>query len=296
MAEYDQVLDEYIQLKHMIPIQTPSSSDNPSHYYMPHHSVVKPERSTKKVGVVFNASAPSSNGQSLNEILHIAPVLQNDLTTLILRWRLLQFVFNADIQKMFRQFLVHSDHTPFQRIVFRNHPGGNIQDFELQTVTFGVNCAPYMAIRTLLQLADDVQCSHPKASSIIRSDMYVDDVLSGAHSLSEAIQSKNVLKSALASAGFSIRKWTANSMDILADLPNDHLLCEDFLNFDGSSTAKTLGIRWNALSGRFSNPTILVLIESVFQDGSITFLPLKLNFMVSARPLKRHTRLFYMCE
>ncbi|XP_073841414.1 uncharacterized protein [Musca autumnalis] len=161
-VEYDQVLDEYIQLKHMIPIQTPSSSANPSHYYMPHHSVVKPERSTTKVRVVFNASAPSSNGQSLNDILHIGPVLQNDLTTLILRWRLFQFVFNADIQKMYRQILVHSDHTPFQKIVFRNHPGENIQDFELQTVQFGVNCAPYLAIRTLLQLADDVQCSHPK--------------------------------------------------------------------------------------------------------------------------------------
>ncbi|XP_073811694.1 uncharacterized protein [Musca autumnalis] len=249
--EYDQVLDEYIQLKHMVPIQTPSSNSNPGHYYMPHHSVVKPDRTTTKVRVVFNASAASSNGQSLNDILHTGPVLQNDLTTLILKWRLFRFVFNAAIQKMYRQILVHSDHTPFQRIVFRNHPGEIIQDFELQTVTFGVNCAPYLAIRTLLQLADDVQSSHPKASSIIRNDMYVDDVLSGAHSLSEAINSKNELKSALSSAGFSLRKWTANSMDILADLPNDHLLCEDFLNFDDSSTAKTLGIRWNARSDSF---------------------------------------------
>ncbi|XP_073814303.1 uncharacterized protein [Musca autumnalis] len=249
--EYDQVLDEYIQLKHMVPIQTPSSNSNPGHYYMPHHSVVKPDRTTTKVRVVFNASAASANGQSLNDILHTGPVLQNDLTTLILKWRLFRFVFNADIQKMYRQILVHSDHTPFQRIVFRNHSGEIIQDFELQTVTFGVNCAPYLAIRTLLQLADDVQSSHPKASSIIRNDMYVDDVLSGEHSLSEAINSKNELKSALSSAGFSLRKWTANSMDILADLPNDHLLCEDFLNFDDSSTAKTLGIRWNARSDSF---------------------------------------------
>ena len=30
-----------------------------------------------------------------------------------------------------------------------------VEDFELKTVTVGVNCAPFLAIRTLLQLADD---------------------------------------------------------------------------------------------------------------------------------------------
>ncbi|XP_059221682.1 uncharacterized protein LOC131996219 [Stomoxys calcitrans] len=249
--EYDSVIQEYANLSHMCQVETSSSMGSASHYYLPHHAVIKPESTTTKVRVVFNASSPSSNGVSLNDTLHTGPVLQSDLTVLILKWRFFRYVFNADIQKMYRQIRVHPNHTPFQRVLFRRDPSDDVQDFELKTVTFGVNCAPYLAIRTLFQLADDVQSSHPIASEILRSSMYVDDALVGAHSLQKAMQSKEQLISALASAGFLLRKWTANSKDILAGLPSDHLLCEDFLDFDDSSTAKMLGIRWNARSDSF---------------------------------------------
>ncbi|XP_065357232.1 uncharacterized protein LOC135951499 [Calliphora vicina] len=226
--QYDNVVQEYEELGHMFKVDSSNLSDNPNVYYLPHHAVIKPDSVTTKVRVVFNASAPSSNGQSLNSLLHVGPVLQNDLTILILRWRFFQFVFNADIQKMYRQILVNQEHTPYQRILFRSNPNQPICDYELKTVTFGVNCAPYLAIRTLLQLADDVQSTYPIASSILRNSMYVDDVLAGTHTKEES-----------------------NSKDIIADIPLDHLLHEDFLKFEDNSSTKTLGIRWNACSDEF---------------------------------------------
>ncbi|XP_037824461.1 uncharacterized protein LOC119612686 [Lucilia sericata] len=242
---YDNVVEEYIDLDHMFKVSPPHNSKI-CPYYLPHHAVIKPESTTTKVRVVFNASSPSSN-----DILHTGPILQNDLTLLILKWRFFKYVFNADIQKMYRQILVDPKHTVFQRILFRNNPNVIIQDYELKTVTFGVNCAPYLAIRTLLQLDDDIEASYPKASLILRSSMYVDDELAGAHSIQEAKESKKQLILALQSAGFSLRKWTANSKEIIDDIPVNHLLCEDFLTFDDSSTAKTLGVRWNARSDSF---------------------------------------------
>ncbi|XP_073814248.1 uncharacterized protein [Musca autumnalis] len=168
-AKYDQVLNEYIQLKHMVPVPAPCTDSYSRHYYLPHHAVIKTERSTTKVRVVFDSSSVTSNGQSLNDVLHTGPVLQSDFTTLPLKWRLFRYVFNADIEKMYRQILVHPDHTPFQRILFRNHPCETIHDFELQTVTFAVNCAPYLVIRTLLQLADDIQDMYPTATNSVSS-------------------------------------------------------------------------------------------------------------------------------
>lgn len=126
-----------------------------------------------------------------------------------------------------------------------------ICDYELKTVTFDVNCAPYFAIRTLLELANDVETIYPKASAILRNSMYVDDVLAGAHTLHDSITAKNELILALESAGFSLRKWTSNSEDIIADIPSDHLLNKNFLKLEDNSSAKTLGIRWNACSDRF---------------------------------------------
>ncbi|XP_037826677.1 uncharacterized protein LOC119614634 [Lucilia sericata] len=248
--EYDKVVREYEELGHMTKVNSSNNNQN-NVYYLPHHAVVKPESVTTKVRVVFNASSPSSNGLSLNSVLHVGPILQNDLTLLILRWRFFEFVFNADIQKMYRQILVDPKHTPYQRILFRDTPNSSIGDYELKTVTFGLNCAPYLAIRTLLQLSDDVRDAFPIASSILRKAMYVDDVLAGAHSKRDAILAKNELIHALQSAGFELRKWTSNSVDILEDLPKDHLLHEHFLKFEDNSSAKTLGIRWNAHSDEF---------------------------------------------
>ncbi|XP_065356165.1 uncharacterized protein LOC135950558 [Calliphora vicina] len=200
---YDSVVEEYIDLDHMVKV-TPPHNSKICPYYLPHHAVIKPESTTTKVRVVFNASSPSSNGLSLNDILHTGPILQSDLTLLILKWRFFKYVFNADIQKMYRQILVDPKHTVFQRILFRNSPNVIIQDYELKTVTFGVNCAPYLAIRTILQLADDIEATFPKASHILRSSMYVDDALAGAHSIQEAKESKKQLILALQSAGFSL--------------------------------------------------------------------------------------------
>lgn len=64
---------------------------------------------------------------------------------------------------------------------FRNSPNKPVQDFELKTVTSGVNCTPYLAIRILLQLADDTENVYPLAAHILRKRMYVDDVLAGYH-------------------------------------------------------------------------------------------------------------------
>ncbi|XP_041451274.1 uncharacterized protein LOC121404916 [Drosophila obscura] len=168
----------------------------------------------------------------------------------ILRWRVFRYVFNADINKMYRQIQVASQHTPYQRILFRDR-NGDVCDYELTTVTFGVNCAPYLALRVLKQLAQEVRPQLPMASVILESDMYVDDVLAGAHSQSQAISAIAELREALDSAGFPLRKWTANHKGVLRDIPVDHLLRADFLELEESSIAKTLGIRWQASADEF---------------------------------------------
>ncbi|XP_043862615.1 uncharacterized protein LOC122756587 [Drosophila santomea] len=218
--QYDSVIQEYLDLGHMK--EVPPTHNSPS-YHLPHHAVVKPESTTTKLRVVFNASSPSANGTSLNDILHAGPVLQSDLTIQVLKWRYFQYVFSADITKMYRQIWVDPKHTPFQRILFRNKEG-DIRDFELKTVTFGVNCAPFLAIRVLQQLAEDIQAPFPNASRIIQQHMYVDDVLAGANSVNEAQSSIRELQAALSASGFPLRKWTSNNKSVLKDVPAEHLL------------------------------------------------------------------------
>ncbi|XP_065355901.1 uncharacterized protein LOC135950281 [Calliphora vicina] len=263
---YDNVLSEYEELGHMIQVD---ETDVSTSYYLPHHAVFKPESSSTKVRVVFNASSRTSSGLSLNDMLYTGPILQNDLMLLIIRWRFYRYVFNGDIVKMYRQILLDPKQTAFQRIVFRNNPNSDLKDFELKTVTFGLNCAPFLAIRTLLQLADDVEEKLPWASKILRRMMYVDDALVGTHEISLAITARDQLILALSSAGFSMRKWTSNDERILQGLPRDHLLREDFLKIDDESTAKTLGVRWNAKVDQFYFVTAPITLKEKFTKREV---------------------------
>ncbi|XP_073821406.1 uncharacterized protein [Musca autumnalis] len=147
---------------------------------------------------------------------------------------------------MYRQIRVDPANTSLQRILFRDSPNKPLQDYELQTVTFGVNCAPYLAIRTLLQLAHDTESDFPLAAHILRKCMYVDDVLTGSRDLETAHRSRDQLINALGSAKFELRKWTSNDRSILDPLPVEHLIDSKLLNFVEASSSKPLGIRWNA--------------------------------------------------
>ncbi|KAH8397333.1 hypothetical protein KR215_012181, partial [Drosophila sulfurigaster] len=173
--QYNAVLQEYVDLGHMTPISPKAIVTTPN-FYLPHHAVFKPDSTTTKVRVVFDDSCPSSIAKSLNDILHSGAILQTD-----------RYVFNADITKSYRQILMDSKHTPFKRILFRTS-NGEISDFELNTVTFGVNCAPFLALRVLQQLAEDIRLEYPLASRVISSSVYVDDVLAGTHTKEEAIR------------------------------------------------------------------------------------------------------------
>ncbi|XP_037824736.1 uncharacterized protein LOC119612918 [Lucilia sericata] len=267
--EYDNVLQEYIDLGHMKPIKYNPNTPSNTHYYLPHHAVVKLDRVTTKVRVVFNASSKTSNSNSLNDTLHTGPTLQQDLVVLILKWRFYKIVYNADITKMYRQIMLNPTHTPFQRILFRKSVNEPIQDYELQTVTFGVNCAPYLAIRTLHKLADDIQNTHPIASQILRNNMYVDDVLAGGHTIEEAQKAQTQLISALDSAGFPLRKWISNTKELLHKLPEEHLLDVDLLTLPKSNNAKTLGIRWNAKEDTFFFNVPLIERKSAYTKRTV---------------------------
>ncbi|GFT51915.1 DUF1758 domain-containing protein [Trichonephila clavipes] len=65
--QYTESMEEYHNLGHMTPLATDGKS---SHYFLPHHGVINDNSSTTKLRVVFDGSFKSTNGNSLNDILH----------------------------------------------------------------------------------------------------------------------------------------------------------------------------------------------------------------------------------
>lgn len=115
--QYTQFLKEYLSLNHMKLVH--SDADQGS-CYLPHHCVFKPSSETTKLRVVFDASAKTDSGYSLNDILRVGPVIQDDLFAILIHFRLHKYVFTTDVKKMYRQILVDPSQTRYQRILWRH--------------------------------------------------------------------------------------------------------------------------------------------------------------------------------
>ncbi|XP_043484706.1 uncharacterized protein LOC122512738 [Leptopilina heterotoma] len=183
-------------------------------YFLPHHAVIKEDSITTKTRPVFDSSAKSSTGISLNDTLLVSPTLQDDLFAIVLRFRLFTYALTADIQQMYRQILVAENYRLFKKILWRFSLEEPIQIHTVNTVTFETSCAPYLAIRTLRQLADDEENTFPLASKILKRDFNVDDLLTGSQTFQGALELRNDLIQLLEKGGFNLRKWASNHPDM----------------------------------------------------------------------------------
>ncbi|XP_050494476.1 uncharacterized protein LOC126875568 [Bombus huntii] len=88
-ADYHAVIQEYLALGHMTKVTTDHCTDDGC--FLPHHGVIKESSQTTKLRVVFDGSAPTTTGVSLNDVLHTGPKLQDDLYFILLRFRAHQY-------------------------------------------------------------------------------------------------------------------------------------------------------------------------------------------------------------
>ena len=237
--EYSKVLNEYGTLGHMTPIY----NDDNEGYYLPHLAVIKETSNTTKLRAVFHASAKSSNGKSINDNLLVGPILQDDLFSHLIRFRLFIYVIIADIEKMYRQFLVRKEDRKYQKILwFVNNV---IRTFVLNTVTFGFAPSAYLAVRCLLQLAKDEGSRFPLAAKAIENHLYVDNFLTGTDTIEEGQILCQELIGILKTAQLHLRQWASNDPRILKNIPKEDI--DKNYNLDRDQTLKTLGLSWNTV-------------------------------------------------
>ncbi|KAL0828965.1 hypothetical protein ABMA28_003856 [Loxostege sticticalis] len=206
-----------------------------------------------KVRVVFNASSKGINNVSLNDDLLTGPKLQQDLRHILMRWRRHEICIVSDLVKMYRQVLVNKDHANFQRILWRDHPIEPIKHYKLLTLTFGTACAPYLAVKTLQRLAEDEQERWPIASQITKTDFYIDDLMTGCDTESQALQIYEEMSQLMTSGGFTLQKWTSNSKKILQHIVEDNQSTKESnsVPIKSDNMLKVLGVSWNRDTDNF---------------------------------------------
>ncbi|XP_055543175.1 uncharacterized protein LOC129728748 [Wyeomyia smithii] len=288
--QYHEFMREYIQLGHM---SVATNASSKLEIFLPHHCVGKKASTTTKCRVVFDASAKTSSGESLNDVLMAGPVLQDSLIDILLRFRFPTVVLTAYIEKMYRMVQLHEDDQDIQRILWRWSKEEPISEYRLNTVTYGTKSASYLATKCVQQLLESHRVKYPQTVEKAVRGIYVDDVITGADTLDEAIILRSQLSSLFGSGGFHLRKWASNCASALTGVPKADIELKVPIELDGSDTIKTLGMHWQPCSDelRFSyhpiqilQPTkrsILSQIASLFDPlGLLTPIIMKAKFIM----------------
>ncbi|XP_025193649.1 uncharacterized protein LOC112593471 [Melanaphis sacchari] len=241
---YDKFMSEYISLGHM------SLAQSPGLYFIPHHAIFRPEIDANKIRVVFDASARGFRGPSLNQCLFSGPKLQTDIVDILIR---------------------------FRHVLWRASPRDALCEYELNTVTYSVNCAPFLALRVLHSIASNDCNNFASVRNALLCQTYVDDICTGADSVAEVLRLQTDLIHVLNKSGLELKKWASNTPSVLKAVPVDDRVKVPlpFESMEGNGT-KVLGLEWHpegdffccalslSPSPVFSKRGILSLVARIF--------------------------------
>ena len=153
---------------------------------------------------------------------------------------------------MYRAIGLIQEDRDLHRFVWRQTTDQPIQDFRMTRITFGVSASSFIANMCVKQNALDFSLQYPQAVSAVENSFYVDDGLTGADSIEEAILLHKQLQELFAQGGFLLRKWNSSEAAVLEQIPSGLRGSQSLHKIpDPDEYTKALGIQWNSSSDYF---------------------------------------------
>ena len=155
---------------------------------MPYFPVVRPDRTTTKTRIVFDASA-KFEGVSLNDAIYQGPKLQRELTDVLLRFRRHPVALMCDIAEMYLRIEVAPKDRPYQRFLWRTLNQERAPDeYEFNRVVFGVNSSPFQPQFVAQTHAEKHKDEFPMAAETVLKSTYMDDSMDSVVDESQGIK------------------------------------------------------------------------------------------------------------
>ena len=239
--KYEEVLDGYLQEGYARITLDPEETK----WLLPHFAVIREDKETSKVRIVFDGSAKVHN-LSLNDQIHEGPKLQRDIFNVLVRFRRFEIALNSDIKEMFPGIAVKSDDSQYLRILLRRMENSEPEVIELLRVSFGIIASPFLAILTLLDHAEKYIKKFPRAVEALIKSTYVDDTLDSAKTVEEAVEMFRQITVICGDAGWKVHKWASNNRELLSHIPEADRAQGNKEAKDVSEeiSVNTLGVKW----------------------------------------------------
>ena len=231
---YYQILYDYVDqgIASRIP-EDQISTCNPT-FYMPHRPHVKLNAVSSKIRPVFDCSAKSHNGKSLNDMLATGPSLNPEISVVLLRFRRWPIALSGDVKQAFLQLYV----TPIERDTHRFllKDGNNIVHYRFNRVPFGNTSSPF-----LLNATVRYHLLNNFPDTAIRKDLldnfFVDNYISGDDDEESALRKYTAVCKMLGSASLKLDKWTSNDRSVTNQFTTHQV---------DSESPRVLGLKWTS--------------------------------------------------
>ena len=248
---YQQVIDEYLQKNYIRRIPS-TEKRSEAEWLLPHFPVIRPDRATTKVRIVFDASA-TYQGRSLNTETLPGPKLQSNLFDILVGFRKELVALAGDVSQMYHQLVLQPVDRPFHRLLWRDLDSSREPEtYEFQRFVFGGCYCPFCAQYVWQQHARDHKDQYPLAAEAVQKNCYMDDLMPSVKSVDDAKTMRKQITELGDKAGFHVRKWISHRPEVIEEIPEQDRAAEIDLSKAEFPVTKTLGVLWIAKEDKFS--------------------------------------------
>ncbi|GFS69144.1 integrase catalytic domain-containing protein [Trichonephila clavipes] len=205
-CEYKDVIDDYVREGIVERISCDSLLDSQG-FYLPHHAVIRSDKTTSRIRIVFDGSAHENGQSSLNQSLYTGPNLHPNILELLLCFRKSPVAFTADVKSAFLQIELDFRGRDFTRFFWTDNLNNEPYVLNFTRVLFGLRPSPYLLAATLKHHFKKYREQYPHTFELLNSSIYVDDLICGHNDVPDALRTTLECLKILSDAGMLLRKW-----------------------------------------------------------------------------------------
>lgn len=265
LNKYDQQIQDQLQRGFIEKVKDIHIHEGMLHF-IAHFPVFK-DSLTTRMRIVYDASAKMGrHAVSLNDCLHTGPNLLQDLTGILLKFRIHRIAIIADIEKAFLQIELDErdrDATRFLWLKDVEKPAddNNLEVYRFCRVLFGAAPSPFLLNATVQYHLDNNAKNSDWIAKDLKNSMYMDNVVTGVSNDEKAVQYYMHSRELMKTAGMNLRQWSTNSTVLQQKVQKD--------DSGMTGTLKVLGLIWNSERDVLSL-SVKKIIEDVKQLKKIT--------------------------
>ena len=248
LQKYDDVIQD--QLAQGV-VEKAETEPNGREFYIPHKAVVRESAESTKLRIVYDASAKAyDKAPSLNDCLNTGPPLQNQLWKVLVRGRFHPVAITGDIKQAFLQVRVREEDRDALRFHwFEDLATRRVTTYRFTRALFGLGPSPFLLGGVIEQHLDHHRANDPSCVEEIEKSLYVDDLISGGNTISEARRLKDGASEIFSKAHFTLHKLHSN-VPQLENPPSSSTedgvtYAKEQLGIPQGKECKLLGLNWN---------------------------------------------------